>query len=108
MFQRTGCGIPANATPQVTLREIDEDSVRAICALAVGEDQKKFVAPNADSILVEQVAQDIAEGVVKGRGTILSGKGVHGTALMKRLLPRRTFRKLLISASRKMGYLPRQ
>jgi diamine N-acetyltransferase len=35
---------------QVTLREITADTVRAICKLAVREDQQKFVAPNAVSI----------------------------------------------------------
>lgn len=54
------------------------------------------------------VAEDIANGVLSGTGTILSGKGVARVALMKRLLPRRAFRKLLIAASRKMGYLPLQ
>jgi short-subunit dehydrogenase len=52
------------------------------------------------------VAEDIANGVIKGAGTILSGTGVAKVAFMKRLLPRKTFRKLLIDASRKMGYLP--
>ena len=39
-------------TPErrITLREIDADSVRAVCALSVREDQKGFVAPNAVSI----------------------------------------------------------
>jgi len=41
-----------------------------------------------------------------GAGTILSGKGVGKIAFMKRLLPRKVFRKLLIDASRKMGYMP--
>ncbi len=54
------------------------------------------------------VAQDILGGVLNGKGTILSGKGVRNTALLKRLLPRRTFRKLLIEGSRKMGYLPQK
>ena len=54
------------------------------------------------------VAKDIANGVLRREGTILSGKGVARVALMKRLLPRRAFRKLLIAASRKMGYLPLQ
>ncbi len=52
------------------------------------------------------VAEDIANGVLKGTGTILSGKGVGKVAFMKRLLPRKAFRKLLIDASRKMGYMP--
>jgi diamine N-acetyltransferase len=34
----------------VTLREITADTVRAICELAVREDQRHFVAPNAVSI----------------------------------------------------------
>ena len=34
----------------VSLREIDADTVRTICNLAVREDQQKFVAPNAVSI----------------------------------------------------------
>jgi len=39
-------------TPQskVTLREINEETVRTICDLSVRDDQKKFVAPNAVSI----------------------------------------------------------
>lgn len=52
------------------------------------------------------VAEDIANGVMKGAGTILSGRGVAKIAFMKRLLPRKTFRKLLIDASREIGYLP--
>ena len=52
------------------------------------------------------VAEDIANGVLQGKGTILSGKGVGKVAFMKRLLPRTAFRKLLIDASRKMGYMP--
>ena len=59
-------------------------------------------------IIPEWSQQDIANGVLSGTGTILSGKGVARVALMKRLLPRRAFRKLLIAASRKMGYLPLQ
>lgn len=54
------------------------------------------------------VAEDIADGVLNKKGTILSGKGVGKVALMKRLLPRKTFRKLLIDASRKIGYLPKK
>jgi NAD(P)-dependent dehydrogenase (short-subunit alcohol dehydrogenase family) len=52
------------------------------------------------------VAEDIANGVLNKKGTILSGKGVGKVALMKRLLPRKSFRKLLIGASREIGYLP--
>ncbi len=35
---------------EISLREIDEDSVRAVCKLSVTEAQTKFVAPNAVSI----------------------------------------------------------
>jgi diamine N-acetyltransferase len=34
----------------VSLREIDADSVRAVCRLSVAESQARFVAPNAVSI----------------------------------------------------------
>ena len=36
--------------PTITLREITKDTVRAICALDVGDHQRGFVAPNAVSI----------------------------------------------------------
>ncbi len=39
-----------DATAAVSLREITADTVRAICALAVADDQKGFVAPNAVSL----------------------------------------------------------
>ena len=35
---------------EISLRKIDGDTVRAICALSVRPDQQKFVAPNAVSI----------------------------------------------------------
>ncbi len=35
---------------QISLREVTEDSVREICALAVAEDQSQFVAANGTSI----------------------------------------------------------
>jgi diamine N-acetyltransferase len=38
------------ADSTVTLREINDDTVRALCALSVREDQGGFVAPNAFSI----------------------------------------------------------
>lgn len=38
------------AKSQVSLREINADTVRAICRLSVTENQSKFVAPNAVSI----------------------------------------------------------
>ena len=52
------------------------------------------------------VAEDILRGVSEGCGTILTGKEVGKIALLKRLLPRKLYRKVLISASRKIGYLP--
>lgn len=36
--------------PEVTLREITGETVRSICALEVGPEQRGFVAPNAVSI----------------------------------------------------------
>lgn len=38
------------STSRVSLREITSETVREICALAVGEQQKNFVAANAESI----------------------------------------------------------
>lgn len=38
------------AESKVSLREVNADTVRTICALAVRDDQAKFVAPNAVSI----------------------------------------------------------
>ena len=54
------------------------------------------------------VAHDIASGIKRGEGTILTGKDVGRTALLKRLLPRKIFRKLLLNASREMGYMPKK
>lgn len=39
-----------SAKSKVTLQEITEDTVRAICNLSVRDEQKQFVAPNAVSI----------------------------------------------------------
>jgi len=51
-----------------------------------------------------QAAKANATGIYQcGGGTDPSGKGVGVTALMKRLLPRKIFRGLLIDASRKKG-----
>ena len=36
--------------PEITLREITKETVRAVCRLEVAENQKNFVAPNAVSI----------------------------------------------------------
>jgi len=52
------------------------------------------------------VADDIVRGVQKKTGTILSGRHVGVIALLKRLLPRKLYRTLLISNGRKIGYLP--
>jgi len=52
------------------------------------------------------VADDIVQAVKTEAGTVLSGKGVGSIALMKRLLPRKWYRRILVSASRKIGYLP--
>lgn len=41
---------------EVTLREVDEDNVRAIIDLSVAEDQTDFVAPNAVSLAQAYVA----------------------------------------------------
>ncbi|MBD3235975.1 MAG: GNAT family N-acetyltransferase [Candidatus Eisenbacteria bacterium] len=45
---------PANRSPSpdvgIELREIDAQTVRSICDLAVRQDQRRFVAPNAVSI----------------------------------------------------------
>jgi len=55
-----------------------------------------------------RAAKANATGIYQcGGGTGPSGKGVGVTALMKRLLPRKIFRGLLIDASRKKGYLPK-
>jgi diamine N-acetyltransferase len=37
-------------TPQVELRELTQETVRAICRLELADDQRGFVAPNAISI----------------------------------------------------------
>lgn len=42
--------IKLSVRSKVTLREITEDTVRAICDLSVRNQQRKFVAPNAVSI----------------------------------------------------------
>jgi len=42
-------GIPADRSV-VTLCEVTEDTVRAICDLSVRDEQRKFVAPNAVSV----------------------------------------------------------
>jgi diamine N-acetyltransferase len=49
-MRRTLRSAPMNDTNTVTLREITAETVRAICSLAVAENQKGFVAPNAVSL----------------------------------------------------------
>jgi diamine N-acetyltransferase len=46
------CRVAALQSPRVDveLREITKETVRAICALEVGDEQREFVAPNALSI----------------------------------------------------------
>jgi len=43
-------GKPDEPGTDVSLRPVDAETVRTICALAVREDQRRFVAPNAVSI----------------------------------------------------------
>jgi NAD(P)-dependent dehydrogenase (short-subunit alcohol dehydrogenase family) len=52
------------------------------------------------------VAEDILRGVRSKASTILSGKDVGKMAFLKRFLPRKAFRKVLINGSRKIGFLP--
>lgn len=42
----------------VTLRDIDADTVRDICRLAVAPDQERFVAPNAVSLAQAHFSED--------------------------------------------------
>lgn len=42
--------VEPDSKSEVTLREINEDTVRGICNLSVREEQQQFVAPNAVSI----------------------------------------------------------
>jgi NAD(P)-dependent dehydrogenase (short-subunit alcohol dehydrogenase family) len=92
--------------PGVINTAIVQDSSRAHMAPSeIARLQRYYVDKGVHPSVV---AQDIAEGVRRGKLTILSGEGVGKVALMKRLLPRRLFRKLLIDASRNMGYLPRK
>jgi NAD(P)-dependent dehydrogenase (short-subunit alcohol dehydrogenase family) len=51
------------------------------------------------------VARDIVEGVLKCRASIFSGPGSTFAPVMKRLLPRSLYRKLLRASARKVGYL---
>ena len=48
-----------SAKSQVTLREITEETVRAICDLSVHEHQRKFVAPNGTSIAQAHFAKHV-------------------------------------------------
>ena len=51
------------------------------------------------------VARDILAGVKSGKSNIFTGPGTGLPPLMKRLLPRGAFRRLLLSAARDTGYL---
>lgn len=51
------------------------------------------------------VAEDIVTGVLNKSGTVRSGKDTLGIALMKRILPRKAFQKVIIKAAREIGYL---
>jgi NAD(P)-dependent dehydrogenase (short-subunit alcohol dehydrogenase family) len=102
-FQGTGITVSC-LHPGVINTAIVQDSSRTHMAPAEVARLQRHYVEHGDHPRV--VAQDIANGVMKGAGTILSGTGVARIAFMKRLLPRRTFRKLLIDGSRKMGYLP--
>jgi SAM-dependent methyltransferase len=44
------CGEPAPVGPQVSLREIDKDNVRAVCDLRLAPDQETYVAPSAFTV----------------------------------------------------------
>ena len=51
------------------------------------------------------VARDILEGVKSGKSNIFTGPGTGLPPLLKRLLPRGAFRRLLLRAARDTGYL---
>ena len=51
------------------------------------------------------VARDIVAGVKAGRPNIFTGPGTGLAPVLKRLLPRRMFRRLLMNAARDAGYL---
>ena len=110
---------------EVLAMELQEFNIAVSCVhpgvinTAIVQDESRAKIEPADQkrlqrYYVEQgvhprvVADDIVSGVMAGAGTILSGKGVGKVAFMKRLLPRKTFRKLLIKAAREMGYLPKK
>ncbi|MEM7593424.1 MAG: GNAT family N-acetyltransferase [Cyanobacteria bacterium P01_A01_bin.83] len=54
----TSSQIKLSNRSKVTLREITSDSVRTICNLSVGDEQQKFVAPNAMSIAQAYFSED--------------------------------------------------
>jgi short-subunit dehydrogenase len=62
-----------------------------------------FYAANGDT--PASVAQAVVAGVKSGSGTVFAGSGVGMTGLLKRLLSRFRFRRLLISKAREIGYL---
>jgi hypothetical protein len=45
------------AEPEVSLREITADTVREICRLRVAPGQEGFVAPVAESMVAESIAE---------------------------------------------------
>lgn len=59
-----------------------------------------------DGVTPESVAQDIVKGVSNKTATVLSGKGTLMINLLRRILTKSAFRKLIISEGRKIGFLP--
>ena len=52
----------------------------------------------------EQVARDVIAGVKSGTAAVLTGSRVRLTDMLKRLLPRRRFRRVLNDNARLIGY----
>jgi short-subunit dehydrogenase len=51
------------------------------------------------------VAKDIVSGVKAGKPNIFTGPGTGLPPILKRLLPRKAFRRVLIKAARDAGFL---
>jgi len=64
--------------------------------------QRHYVAKGVHPSVV---ARDILEGVKAGRSNIFTGPGTRLPPLLKRLLPRGVFRRVLMNAARESGYL---
>ncbi len=64
--------------------------------------QAYYVAKGAHPSVV---ARDILAGVKAGRSNIFTGPGTSLPPLLKRLLPRNAFRRVLMNAARENGYL---